>query len=155
MPDVHTEFIRSKNMKAIRSRDTYPELVVRRMLHRNGYRYSVAPERITGKPDIWMKKWNAAIFINGCFWHVHDCAKFRWPKSNAEFWKQKLLANKDRDKRTTQELLREGRRVLIIWECAIKGKNRLNEYTLILLISVWLQSKTRQAEINSEGLRML
>ncbi|WP_105201632.1 very short patch repair endonuclease [Pseudoalteromonas sp. T1lg10] len=154
MSDVHSKSVRSKNMKAIASHDTAPELIVRRLLYNNGYRYRVAPTYIEGKPDIWLKKRKTAIFINGCFWHAHECEKFRWPKTNTDFWKRKLLKNKERDERNIKVLLSQKVRVLIIWECAVSGKKKLTEHTLLMLITVWFQSVEQYAEITSDGLRV-
>lgn len=82
--DVHDKKTRTKNMRAIKSRGTKPELIVRRLLHANGYRFRICPKTIPGKPDIWMAKWNTAIFVNGCFWHKHDCEMFKLPLSYAK-----------------------------------------------------------------------
>ncbi|MDW6092208.1 DNA mismatch endonuclease Vsr [Vibrio rhizosphaerae] len=150
--DVHDKKIRSRNMKAIRSRDTKPELLVRKLLHNNGYRYRIAPAKLSGKPDIWLRKWNSAIFINGCFWHGHECEFFRLPKTRTEFWKEKIGKNKLRDVTNRQELRFEGLRVLTIWECALKGKGKLSETMLLTLIKTWLMCNESEAEITSEGL---
>lgn len=150
--DVHTPDIRSKNMRSIRSMNTKPELLIRQLLHRNGYRFRLSPKYVCGRPDLWLKKWNTAIFVHGCFWHLHDCLSFRWPKTNETFWKNKLTKNKERDKKTTEKLLREGKRVLIIWECAVKGRQNLPQDLLKLLIITWLKSGVQYAELTPEGL---
>lgn len=150
--DVHSTETRRRNMKAIKGKNTKPEMTVRRLLHACGYRFRVSPLRIRGRPDLWLRKWNAAIFVHGCFWHFHDCPSFRWPKTNAEFWKNKLTANSARDRKTTEDLLREGKRVLIIWECAVKGRQKLSKDLLRILIITWLKSGLLYAEITPEGL---
>lgn len=139
-------------MKAIKGKDTKPEMAVRRLLHACGYRFRVSPSRISGRPDLWLRKWNASIFVHGCFWHLHDCPSFRWPKTNAEFWKSKLTANSARDRKTTEALLKDGKRVLIIWECAVKGRHKLPKSLLRILIITWLKSGLLYAEITTKGL---
>lgn len=120
--DVHDKETRSRNMRAIKSRDTKPELMVRRLLHQNGYRFRVSPAYLPGKPDIWMAKWNTAIFINGCFWHKHTCEMFKLPSTRTGFWLEKLEGNCKRDREKMQELTSLDIRVLVIWECALIGK---------------------------------
>lgn len=139
-------------MKAIKSRDTKPELLIRKLLHRNGYRFRVAPSNLSGKPDVWLAKWNVAIFINGCFWHGHDCELFRLPKTRTEFWEEKIGKNKLRDEVNRQKLEVSGIRVLTIWECALKGKGKLSDTILLTLIQTWLMCDESEAEITPEGL---
>ncbi|EGR3414120.1 DNA mismatch endonuclease Vsr [Vibrio parahaemolyticus] len=150
--DVHDKETRSRNMKAIKSKDTKPELFVRKLLHNNGYRYRVAPQELPGKPDVWLAKWNTAIFINGCFWHGHECKLFRLPKTRAKFWEDKIRKNKTRDAVKKQELRCSGIRVLTIWECSLKGKGKLSDKILLTLIKIWFMCYETEAEITSEGL---
>lgn len=150
--DVHDKKTRSRNMKAIRNRDTRPEVKVRKLLHRHGFRYRVAPAAILGKPDIWMAKWNTAIFVNGCFWHMHDCDLFRLPKSRSEFWFKKLSRNKERDLEIIRKLNSAGVRVLTIWECSLKGANCIPEQLLVTLIRTFLSTKCYRACIDRRGL---
>ncbi|MCG3471819.1 DNA mismatch endonuclease Vsr [Xenorhabdus bovienii] len=150
--DVHDKETRSRNMKAIRNRDTKPELIVRKLLHRNGFRFRVSSGKLPGKPDIWMAKWNAVIFINGCFWHMHKCEKFRLPDSRQEFWQKKLNSNRVRDRIKIEELKTSGIRVLTIWECALTGKGKLNDTILLTLFKTWLLSGEAESEIDSGGL---
>lgn len=139
-------------MKAIKSRDTKPELIVRRLLHRHGFRYRVCAAKLPGKPDLWLAKWNVAIFVNGCFWHGHSCSVFRLPRTRTDFWREKIALNKARDDRNIH-LLRERKiRVLIIWECALKGKSKLSEELLFTLFKTWLKSGSSESEITSDGL---
>ena len=121
MADKISQEIRSLNMAAIHSKNTKPELVVRHLLFSWGYRYRVCPKYIKGKPDLWLKKYNVAVFVHGCFWHWHkDCSNFHMPKSRVDYWKPKLEANVQRDKSVINELLQDGKRCLVIWECTIK-----------------------------------
>ena len=121
--DVHPKSVRSKNMSAIGSKNTKPELKLRHALHKMGYRYRLHVKLCAGKPDLVLKKYGAVVFVNGCFWHKHTCDKFRWPKTRVDFWRHKLTANKERDERTIQSLKEGGWRVAIVWECALSGKN--------------------------------
>ena len=150
--EVNRKETRSKNRRGIKNRDTKPELRVRRLLHRNGYRFRVAPARLPGKPDIWLAKWNTAIFVNGCFWHMHDCGMFELPRTRTEFWKTKLESNVVRDREVIEKLSRMGIRKLIVWECALKGRNRLPEHMLVVLIKTWLISNQNKGEITSAGM---
>ena len=91
MADNHTKEIRSMNMSHIRSKDTKPEIIVRSFLHKNGFRFRKNDKRYPGKPDIVLPRYKTAVYINGCFWHMHNCNNFVWPKSNIEYWTSKLF----------------------------------------------------------------
>lgn len=110
---------RSYNMSRIRGKDTTPEILVRRYLFSQGMRYRKNDKRLPGHPDLVFPKYKTVVLINGCFWHGHDCGKFRLPKTNVEFWKNKIEVNKKRDQRTIAQLESEGWRVIVIWECSI------------------------------------
>ena len=123
--DVMTPEERHRTMAAIRGRDTKPELFVRRLLWHMGYRYSVCSRRIPGHADIWMRKYNTAIFVMGCFWHQHPgCRYASVPKSNVGFWHEKFERNRQRDERVRDELAEKGIRQLVIWECTINRMRR-------------------------------
>jgi DNA mismatch endonuclease (patch repair protein) len=113
-------------MASIRSKNSAPELVLRRSLFGIGLRYRLHDKRLSGKPDIVFSRYKAVIFVNGCFWHWHGCEKSRLPLSNIEYWKNKIDANQERDQRNYAELRRSGWRVLIVWECALSTKNAQN-----------------------------
>ena len=114
---------RHNNMAAIHGKDTKPEMVVRRYLWGHGYRYRLNHPRLPGKPDIVMRKYRTCIFVNGCFWHGHEgCNYFVWPQNNADFWKAKINANIQRDKKKAEELQNRGWRVIVVWECGIRQK---------------------------------
>ena len=121
MADIKSPEERSKNMAAIKSRDTVPEVLLRKYLFSRGFRYRICPKYITGKPDIWLKKYNTAIFVNGCFWHRHSGCKYAYiPKSRKEFWLNKFDQNVKRDKRVKESLKEQNIKCLIVWECTIK-----------------------------------
>ena len=119
--DVLTKEERHRNMSAIKSRDTKPEIYFRRQLFHRGYRYRICPSEVDGHPDMWLPRYMTAIFINGCFWHAHEgCRYFRIPESNREFWEDKFRKNRSRDSRITKGLLDSGKRVIVVWECVIR-----------------------------------
>ena len=121
MADVHTPEQRSYNMSRIHSKNTKPEELVRKFLFSQGFRYRKNDAKLPGKPDIVLPKYKAVIFVNGCFWHGHEgCRYFVWPKNNAEFWKEKITGNIQRDKHNHQLLANQGWRVIEIWECQLK-----------------------------------
>ncbi|MDE5803678.1 MAG: very short patch repair endonuclease [Lachnospiraceae bacterium] len=125
--DTVTSGQRSKNMSAIRSKDTKPEIYFRKLLFARGYRYRVNSKQVSGHPDVYLKKYNTAIFIHGCFWHRHEKCKYAYiPKSNVEFWNKKFDTNIRRDAVVQEELRAGGIKCLIIWECTVKQmkKNR-------------------------------
>lgn len=125
MADVHTPEQRSKNMSAIRSKNTKPEELVRKDLFSQGFRYRKNDARLPGKPDIVLPKYKTVIFVNGCFWHAHKgCKYFVWPKNNAEFWKNKISGNVERDKHNVESLTTAGWRVITVWECELKTAKR-------------------------------
>ncbi len=122
MTDLLTPEQRRRNMASIRGRDTLPEMIVRSMLHRIGYRYRLHLSDLPGKPDLVFPKFRKIIFIHGCFWHMHDCKYGKvTPATNKEFWRAKRLSNLRRDKKTLAALRRARWRVSIVWECAVKG----------------------------------
>ena len=128
MPDRLTPSQRHLCMSHIHSRDTKPELLVRRWLWSHGYRYRLNVKGVPGKPDIVMRPYHTAIFVNGCFWHGHEgCCKI--PKSNTEFWVNKIRRNQERDKQNYQVLKDNGWHVIVIWECQLKP-DRIKETML-------------------------
>jgi DNA mismatch endonuclease, patch repair protein len=121
MADVLTRAQRSFNMSRIRSKDTSPELFVRRLVHALGFRYRLHGAKLPGRPDLVFASRRKVIFVHGCYWHMHVC---RWgsvtPKTNARFWQTKRRSNVERDRRNLRELGRLGWRVLIVWECSLR-----------------------------------
>ena len=124
MADNHSKEIRSMNMSHIRSKNTKPEELVRKYLFAKGFRYRKNVKTLPGCPDIVLPKYRTVIFVNGCFWHKHDCPRFVWPSSNQEYWIPKIQANVERDKRNYEKLHDEGWRVLVVWECELKTSKR-------------------------------
>lgn len=124
--DVHSRAQRSFNMSRIRYKNTIPEIIVRKLLWSDGYRYRLHREDLPGKPDIVFAGRKKAIFIHGCFWHRHECRYFKWPESNAEFWKEKISSNVDRDNKNYNSLSDAGWSYTVIWECEIKLKSLEN-----------------------------
>lgn len=127
-------------MSGIKGVDTKPELIIRRGLHARGFRFRLHDKTLPGKPDLVLKKYNAVIFVNGCFWHKHDCHLFKWPKTRPTFWRKKIEGNAARDEKNVQALLDTGWRVMVVWECALKGKTRRVEDDVIESIEAWLES---------------
>ncbi|WP_104198202.1 very short patch repair endonuclease [Cryobacterium sp. M15] len=128
---------RRKNMAAIRSKNTAPEMTVRSALHHDGFRFRIHVQQLCGVPDIVLPKYKAAIFVNGCFWHCHQCSTFRWPKTRPDFWRQKLEANRLRDSFVRAELLASGWRVATVWECGLQRKD--STATCLKLLEGWLR----------------
>lgn len=124
MADNHTKEIRSMNMSHIRSTNSKPEEIVRKYLFSKGFRYRKNVKKLPGCPDIVLSKYQTVIFVNGCFWHKHDCPRFVWPSSNQDYWRPKILRNVERDQLNRQELEARGWRVIVVWECELKKKVR-------------------------------
>jgi DNA mismatch endonuclease (patch repair protein) len=117
-------------MSRVRSKDTAPELIVRRVLHSEGYRYRLHRRDLPGRPDIVLPRHRAAVFVNGCFWHGHGCSLFRMPATRSEFWAAKIEANRVRDAAARGKLKDKGWRTLDVWECALRGQRRLSPHIL-------------------------
>lgn len=122
MGDNHTPEARRYNMSRIRSKDTKPEIKVRQHLFASGYRYRKNDKKLPGCPDIVLPKYKTVIFIHGCFWHMHDCGRFRWPSTNQMYWEKKIYHNVERDKTTHDQLRALGWNVITVWECELKNK---------------------------------
>ncbi|HPZ15265.1 MAG TPA: very short patch repair endonuclease [Sphaerochaeta sp.] len=135
MADCVSASVRRRIMASIKAKDTKGELMVRRYLHRQGFRYRTNDRRLPGTPDVVLPKYRCVIFINGCFWHAHEgCDKFVLPKSNQAFWREKLAKNRERDQRAIASLLSLGWRVLVVWECELANRH-LAEQTLAGLVN--------------------
>jgi len=113
-------------MSHIRSTNSKPEEIVRKYLFAEGFRYRKNVKKLPGCPDIVLPKYKTVIFVNGCFWHKHDCPRFVWPSSNQDYWRSKILRNIERDNQSRKELETLGWKVITVWECELK-KNVLNE----------------------------
>ena len=122
MADNHTKEVRSRNLSHIRSTNTKPEEKVRKYLFSKGFRYRKNVRKLPGCPDIVLPKYHTVIFVNGCFWHKHDCPRFVWPSSNEDYWIPKITRNVERDLKNHQILREQGWRVVVVWECELKEK---------------------------------
>ena len=121
MADVHTKEIRSYNMSRIKGKNTKPEMLVRRFLHANGYRYKLHDKSLPGKPDIVLPKYKTVIFVHGCFWHGHkNCKYFVVPKTRTEWWLNKINGNIANDAKAAKALKKEGWKIIHLWECRLK-----------------------------------
>ena len=137
MADIVSREKRHENMAAIRSKDTSPEVYLRKLLFSRGYRYRKNDSRITGHPDIYLPKYKVAIFVNGCFWHRHPGCRYAYmPKSRVDFWVKKFETNVQRDQTVHRQLKENGVRVLIIWECCIKQMKKDSGYESSILRNV-------------------
>jgi DNA mismatch endonuclease (patch repair protein) len=131
MPDVLTAEQRRLNMSRIRGRDTKPEMTIRRGLHALGLRYRLHARTLPGRPDLVFPRYRTAVFIHGCFWHAHGCALCKAPATRQDFWRRKLAGNAARDREAIAGLHSGGWRVLIIWECAMRGSGRTDASDLL------------------------
>ena len=133
MADVHSKEVRSFNMSRIRSKDTKPEMIVRKFLHGQGFRYRLHVKDLPGKPDIVLPKYKTVIFIHGCFFHGHkDCKYFVVPKTRTEWWMNKINANIANDAKAFKALKELGWKVLEIWECELKKINLVETFAILL-----------------------
>ena len=145
--DVVDPKTRSRMMAGIRHANTRPEIEVRKALHKMGFRYRLHARDLPGSPDIVLPRYRAVIFVQGCFWHMHGCARFKWPATRQQFWKQKLVANHARDQLAQSACREAGWRVCIVWECALKfSKVAVSTDHLISGIADWLRADDARIE---------
>lgn len=137
-------------MAAIGPTNTKPEMIIRWGLHALGWRYRLHAKELSGKPDLVFPARGAVIFVQGCFWHGHDCPLFRWPSTREEFWRKKISGNIVRDRRNRKELLERGWRVLNVWECSLKGRNRQPIDEVICQCAAFLEGKECQASVGTD-----
>lgn len=136
MTDKATDEERSAQMRLIRSKDTKPELIIRKALYALGYRYRLHAKNLPGHPDLAFSGRKKVIYVHGCFWHRHPgCKKNRTPKSKLEYWEPKFVANVERDMRNQQELEERGWKFLVVWECELKNLKELTEKIVTFLES--------------------
>jgi DNA mismatch endonuclease, patch repair protein len=153
MADVLTTAQRQLNMSRIRGRDTKPEMLIRRGLHARGLRYRLHDRKLPGRPDLVFPKYRTAVFIHGCFWHAHGCALSKLPATRQDFWKQKLEGNAARDNKAIEALQANGWRVLVIWECALRGPVRVALHELLDYLAGVVAGK-RRARTGLQGVAM-
>jgi DNA mismatch endonuclease (patch repair protein) len=137
MVDVVDSATRSRMMSGIRARNTKPEILVRSLLHRAGFRFRLHVTDLPGKPDIVLPRYKAVIFVHGCFWHGHNCPLFKWPGTREDFWRAKIGRNQANDRRALELLAAQGWRVAVVWECAMRGRDR-NLDDMVQRLSGWL-----------------
>ena len=145
--DIVDPATRSRMMSGIRGRDTKIELVVRKALHARGLRYRLHNRSLPGRPDIAFMGVKAAVLMNGCFWHGHDCSFFRLPASNTEFWREKIDANRRRDAKALDSLHALGWRTATVWECAIRNRPVEEFAHLLDCIESWVRAGTGHLEL--------
>jgi DNA mismatch endonuclease (patch repair protein) len=146
MADIVSPEVRSRMMSGIRGKNTKPEIFLRKALHAEGFRFRLHTS-LPGKPDMVFPKWNAVLFVHGCFWHGHTCHLFKWPTSRPEFWRTKISGNVIRDEANIAKLIAEGWRVGVVWECSLKGRTRLDPSLTIKRCSVWIRSNRKRFEL--------
>ncbi|MBS4095923.1 MAG: DNA mismatch endonuclease Vsr [Sulfuricella sp.] len=146
MVDVVDSATRSRMMSGIRGRDTKPEILIRRLLHRQGFRFRLHVRDLPGKPDIVLPRYRAVVFVHGCFWHGHDCPLFKWPGTRPDFWHEKIKRNQANDNRAKETLLANGWRVGVVWECALRGAGK-NIEGVAQGLADWLRSDTPLIEV--------
>ncbi|EKM0668793.1 very short patch repair endonuclease [Cronobacter turicensis] len=155
MADVHSKAIRSKNMRAIATRDTAIEKRLGALLTELGFTFRVQDAALAGRPDFVLDDYRCVIFTHGCFWHHHHCYLFKVPATRTDFWLDKIGKNVARDKRDVASLLNEGWRVLLVWECALRGREKLADEALAERLEEWICSGGAHAEIDIQGIHAL
>lgn len=140
MADIVDAATRSRMMSGIKGKDTKPEMAIRKMLHAAGFRYRLHDKRLPGKPDLVLPKYNTAIFVHGCFWHGHEnCPLFRLPGTRQEFWSDKIGGNVKRDQSNSRALLESGWDVVTVWECAMRGRLKLDQTDLLSMLGHFIK----------------
>ncbi|MCU5773253.1 DNA mismatch endonuclease Vsr [Erwiniaceae bacterium BAC15a-03b] len=152
MADVHSAAIRSKNMRAIRTQDTAIEKRLAALLDTLGFSYHMQDKSLPGRPDFVLPNHQTIIFVHGCFWHHHHCHLFKLPATRTEFWLEKINRNVARDARDSAELTAAGWQVLIVWECALRGKLRLDDEAITSRLEEWIIAGNGNAGIDYQGI---
>jgi DNA mismatch endonuclease (patch repair protein) len=155
MTDVHNKATRSKNMRAIGTRDTAIEKRLASLLTSLGFDYRVQDAALAGRPDFVVDDYRCVIFTHGCFWHRHDCYLFKIPATRTEFWLEKIGKNVVRDARDIALLQQQGWRVLVVWECALRGRLKLDNQALAERLEEWICGGGEAAQIDTLGIRPL
>ena len=149
MADIKSQEARSRNMAAIHSKNTKPEVFLRLLLYHAGYRYRKNDASVYGHPDLYLSRYKTAVFVNGCFWHRHQGCKYAYmPKTRVEFWQKKFDANVKRDQKVRDTLREQGIRELVVWECTLKQtKKEKTEMELLMQIGGFINSDEDYAEL--------
>jgi DNA mismatch endonuclease (patch repair protein) len=138
MADVLTPEQRQLNMSRIRGKNTRPEMLIRRGLHAKGLRYRLHDRTLPGRPDLVFPKYHTVVFVHGCFWHSHGCGLSKLPATRKDFWQTKLAANAARDRKAIEALQADNWRVLVVWECALRGPKKRDLAETIELAASWI-----------------
>ena len=146
MTDIVDRATRSRMMSGIRGRNTRPEILVRSKLHHLGFRFRLHVRDMPGKPDLVFPRYHAVIFVNGCFWHGHNCPFFTVPETHKDFWCDKIASNKANDRKVRKLLLAEGWRVGVVWECALRGAGKDSD-EVARRLGTWLRSNVNSVEV--------
>lgn len=149
--DPLTPVQRQRNMSRIRAKDTKPELLLRRSLHAIGLRYRIHVRDLHGCPDLVFPRSRSVIFVHGCFWHGHDCPLFKMPATRTEFWSAKVAANQARDIKAVANLIADGWKVMTVWECALRGRARLDIAEVTTQIASWIHSGPSDLAISGKS----
>ena len=152
MTDIVDKATRSRMMSGIRGKDTKPEVLIRKALHAQGFRYRLHDKSLPGKPDLVFPKYKAVVFIHGCFWHGHDCRYFKVPQTRTAFWLDKINANRQRDARQLAQLKQADWRILVIWECATRKNECLSKDMLIDYVTNWLIMDSCDSQVDETGI---
>lgn len=153
MVDIVDSATRSRMMSNIKGRNTKPELLIRSLLHEQGFRFRIHRKDLPGKPDIVLPKYKAIIFIHGCFWHGHqNCRLFKLPASRTEFWEAKISKNQENDLKAKELLLNSGWRICTIWECAVR-RSKKDPVALMDILTTWLLGSEPLLEIDEPIIR--
>ena len=146
---------RSRIMSSVGQKDTGPETLLRSALHRAGLRYRLHDKSLPGCPDLVFSRYQAVIFVHGCYWHSHGCYKFTVPKSNREFWEDKFRANRERDERNINLLCQRGWRLMVVWECALVGRHSAQANEVAEMVGTWLAGTSGYGEVSGEATNYL
>ncbi|WP_052283545.1 very short patch repair endonuclease [Kluyvera genomosp. 1] len=155
MADVHDKATRSKNMRAIGAQNTAIEKRMAALLDSLGLRWQAQDSSLPGRPDFTLNDYRCVIFTHGCFWHHHDCYLFKVPATRTEFWLNKINGNVQRDTRDMKRLCEQGWRVLVVWECALRGRMKLNDAQLCERLEEWICGGESSAQIGTQGISHL
>ena len=153
MVDIVDVKTRSRMMSGIKGKDTRPEIRIRSLLHRAGFRFRLHVKNLPGKPDIVLPKFRAIILVHGCFWHGHGCHLFRWPGTRKQFWETKIHRNLEVDREVVDKLKLAGWRIAIVWECAVKGRYRIDDKVISERLVRWLSGNKLMLDLKSSKRR--
>jgi len=147
MADIVDKVTRSRIMSLIRGENTKPEIKIRSLLHREGFRFRINVRHLPGKPDIVLPCFHAVILVHGCFWHGHDCPLFKWPNTRMKFWRNKIEGNQQHDQKVIDALYKLNWRVATVWECSMKGRHSIGNDLLVKSLTKWIRSKNSSLEL--------